>query len=281
MHFKINCKCNIYLAFCGNVSWSCQNWTAIGFYKESNASGNTAVNIANSGGSATDKFTRPVTLEVLKSDFLGFSSAVSVEIDGNSYEAARFSGEVQIESSSGFTTSNDGGSTTVSSAQDAFKDGFLSISSSSTGEIKTISPIVLDGDISSGHPDGLSASSSILSYGLNIPDTENGCDFPTTVDFSKSENLSKFAVAKKIADGIRSDSPSIELLGNSLSSIAADGTSFQINHDSLTYTLTMENGEVQVSGGEKDRLTAYFENPDKLTFNTTSLKYLYHLSENE
>ena len=237
----------------------------------SNASGNTAVNIANSGGSATDKFTRPVTLEVLKSDFLGFSSAVSVEIDGNSFQAARFSGELQIESSSGFTTSNNGGGTTVSSAQNAFKDGFLNISSSSTGEIKTISAVVLDGDISSGHPDGLSASSSILSYGLNIPDTENGCDFPATVDFSKTENLTKFEVSKKIADGLRSDSPSIELLGNSLSSIPADGTSFQINHDSLTYTLTMENGEVQVSGGEKDRITAYFEDPDKLTFNTTSL----------
>ena len=33
----------------------------------------------------------------------------------------------------------------------------------------------------------------------------------------------------------------------------------------LTYTLTMENGEVVVSGGEKDLVTAYFENPDPIT----------------
>ena len=39
---------------------------------------------------------------------MGFSSAVSVEIDGNSYEAARFSGEVQIESSSGFLAKSSG-----------------------------------------------------------------------------------------------------------------------------------------------------------------------------
>ena len=33
----------------------------------------------------------------------------------------------------------------------------------------------------------------------------------------------------------------------------------------------MENGEVIVSGGEKDLLTAYFENADPITVNTTSL----------
>ena len=33
----------------------------------------------------------------------------------------------------------------------------------------------------------------------------------------------------------------------------------------------MENGEVIVSGGEKDLLTAYFENADPITINTTSL----------
>ena len=33
----------------------------------------------------------------------------------------------------------------------------------------------------------------------------------------------------------------------------------------------MENGEVVVSGGEKDLITAYFENPDPITINTTAL----------
>ena len=33
----------------------------------------------------------------------------------------------------------------------------------------------------------------------------------------------------------------------------------------------MENGEVIVSGGEKDLLTAYFENADPISVNTTSL----------
>ena len=33
----------------------------------------------------------------------------------------------------------------------------------------------------------------------------------------------------------------------------------------------MENGEVVVSGGEKGLVTAYFENPDPITINTTGL----------
>ena len=33
----------------------------------------------------------------------------------------------------------------------------------------------------------------------------------------------------------------------------------------------MKNGEVDISGGESDLLTAYFENADPITINTTSL----------
>ena len=39
----------------------------------------------------------------------------------------------------------------------------------------------------------------------------------------------------------------------------------------LLIHITMENGEVVVSGGEKDLITAYFENPDPITINTTAL----------
>ena len=44
---------------------------------------------------------------------------------------------------SSVVSTNDGGSTTVTSATNALEDGFLSISSSSTGEINK--PVVLDG----------------------------------------------------------------------------------------------------------------------------------------
>ena len=63
-------------------------------------------------------------MEVIKNDFLGFSSPVSIDLDGNSFKAARFGGELLIESSSAISTSNDGGTTTVTGTQDAFKDGF-------------------------------------------------------------------------------------------------------------------------------------------------------------
>ena len=237
----------------------------------SNASGGTALTIGGAGGSTTDKFTPPFTMEVIKDDFLGFSSPISIDLDGNSYKAARFGGELLIESSSAISTSNDGGTTTVTGTQDAFKDGFLNISSSSTGEIKTIKPLVLDGDFSAGHPDGLSASSAVISYGLSIPATGSGTAFSGTLDIAELDNLTAAEVAKKLAEELRTPSPSIEILGKSLANVPEDGSSFRINHDGLTYTLTMENGEVIISGGEKDLLTAYFEDADPITVNTTAL----------
>ncbi len=237
----------------------------------SNASGGAALTIGGAGGSATDKFTPPFSLEVLKSDFTNFSTPVSIDIDGNSYKAAKLSGELQIESSSAITTSNDGGTTTVTGTQNSFRDGFYKITSSSTGEIKTIKPLVLDGDFSAGHPDGLTASSAVVSYGLSIPATGTGTAFSGTLDISELDSLSTSEVAKELAQELRSYSPSIEILGSSLANIPEDGSNFRINHDGLAYTLTMENGEVIVSGGEKDLLTAYFENADPITVNTTSL----------
>ena len=106
---------------------------------------------------------------------------------------------------------------------------------------------------------------------MSIPATSSGSSFSTTVDVSGFENLTTSEVSKKIAEGLRANSPSIEILGNSIANIHGDGSSFRINHDGLTYTLTMKNGEVEISGGETDLLTAYFEDADPITVNTTSL----------
>ena len=90
-----------------------------------NASLGTAITVGGAGGSTTDKFTKPFSIEVLNNDYLSFSTPVSIDIDGNSYAAARFSGELQIESSSAISTSNDGGTTTVTASQNSFKDGLM------------------------------------------------------------------------------------------------------------------------------------------------------------
>ena len=235
----------------------------------SNASSGTAITLGGSGGNASDKFIIPMNLEILSNDFS--STSRSVDLDGLSFKAARFSGEVKIESSSSVVSTNDGGSTTVTSETNAFEDGFYSISSSSTGEIKTLKPVVLDGDFSTGNSDGTSASSSILSYGLTLPASGTGSSFTTTVDMSEFDGLNTSEVSAKIVEGLRANSPSTEILGKSLASLPEEGTSFRINHDNLTYNLTMKSGEVIVTGGEQGKLTAYFENPDEITVNTTSL----------
>ena len=236
----------------------------------SNASGGTALTIGGSGnGNASDKFIIPMNLEILSNDYT--TTSQSVDMDGLSFKAARFSGEVKIESSSSVVSTNDGGSTTVTSATNALEDGFLSISSSSTGEIKTIKPVVLDGDFSTGNSDGSAASSSVLSYGLTLPATGSGSSFTTTVDMSDFDQLNTSEVSNKLAEGLRQNSPSVEVLGKSIKDLPSEGSSFRINHDNLTYTLTMKSGEVLVTGGEEGKLTAYFENPDPITVNTTTI----------
>ena len=215
-------------------------------------------------------FTSPSSLAInlLKDDYS--DSGSSVTLDSSSYKAARFSGELSLESSISFSTSNDSGSTTVSSAQDALEDGYYVVTSSSSGETKTIVPRVFDGDISASHPDGVNASSSVLSYGLTLPATATGSSFTTTIDASELSEISTNIISKKIAEGLRASSPSIEIEGNSIATIPEDGSSFQINHDGLTYTLTMSNGEILVSGGEADLISAYFNDRESLTIDTSS-----------
>ena len=81
-----------------------------------NASAGTAITVGGSGnGNASDKFIIPMNLEILSSDFS--STSQSVDMDGLSFKAARFSGEIKIESSSSVVSTNDGGTTTVTSQQ--------------------------------------------------------------------------------------------------------------------------------------------------------------------
>ena len=85
------------------------------------------------------------------------------------------------------------------------------------------------------------------------------------------DNLNTDEVSLKIVEGLRENSPSIEVLGKSIKTLPEEGFEFRINHDNLTYTLTMRSGEIEISGGEENKLTAYFENPDEITLDTTAI----------
>lgn len=222
-------------------------------------------------------FTSPtnLTLSLLKQDFSSISTLASM---GVTNKAARFGGELHLESSGSITSS---GPASISSTQNTFKDGFLSITSSTSGETKTIKPKTFEGDLSASHPDGIDASSSVLTYGLNLPQTGTGTSFTSSVDASKFEEISPSIISKKLAENLRANSPSIEITGNSVASIPADGSSFQIEHDGLSYTILMENAEVVVSGGEKDLLTAYFEDPKALTIDTSSFSNTSTITKTE
>ena len=207
------------------------------------------------------------TFTVLKQDYS--TTGQSITLNSGSNKFGRLSGELRLESSSSFTTTNDGGSTTKSSTQDALSDGYFNITASKTGESKTIKPKTFEGDLSSSHPEGLDASSSVLSYGITLAGTGTSSNFTSTVNASQFESVSPSIISKKLAENLRSNSPSVEIIGNSIDTIPSDGSSFKIDHDGLTYNISMENGEVVIDGGEEGLLTAFFEDPKSLTINTS------------
>ena len=232
------------------------------------------IEISNFSGTGTGG-----TFTILKEDYSSTGQSVSLSSGSNPF--ARLSGELRLESSSNFTTTNDGGSTTVSSSQNALSDGFFDVTSTSTGESKTVKPKVFEGDLSSSHPEGLDASSSVLTYGLTLPATGSGNSITASVDATKFEEVSSKIISQKLAEALRADSPSIEIHGNSIDKLPEDGSFFNIQHDGLTYTLTMTNDEIIVSGGEDGLLTAYFENPSALTIDTSSFNSTSTITKTE
>ena len=69
---------------------------------------------------------------------------------------------------------------------------------------------------------------------MSIPATGSGTAFSGTLDIAELDNLTSAEVAKKLAEELRTPSPSIEILGKSLANVPEDGSSFRINHDGLT-----------------------------------------------
>ena len=113
--------------------------------------------------------------------------------------------------------------------------------------------------------DGLKAIAPAGSYSLTLPAVGTGPSFTSTVSSEDFDDLTATAVAKKLVDNIREQAVQISLSGGAaLSSLPEEGSSVKIKFDGTLYTLTMVDGEVEISGGDESRITAYFDASKRL-----------------
>ena len=179
-------------------------------------------------------------------------------------DAGRFGGSLELEAAAAFSSEITGGAQNVASA-DPLNNGLVNQTVTSTGEKQTLSFNINEQiDFNAGDTQGLAASASAATYGLNVNliDTSlanAGTSFSASVSSSSLTEQTKSALTKSIANSLRSAAPISSIKGVAVSSIPEDGSSLTVSFNGQNYLLTMVNDEVVVTGGEKDRVSAFFE----------------------
>lgn len=121
----------------------------------------------------------------------------------------------------------------------------------------------IDGGVAS--VSGASAHAESASYTLNIEGMEHTV---TAADFGADADHAD--VARAMITKFRDTAPVATLTGSAVTDEPADGSSVALSFEGQTYTLSMVDGEVAVSGGEDGRIRAFFSNDDKLYISSTS-----------
>ncbi len=179
-------------------------------------------------------------------------------------DAGRFGGILNLEAASSFQSKlNDNAALTATA--DPLVDGLLNQVTTSTGEKQTLSFNVNEQiDFNAGDTDGLAASAAAATYGLDVNFVDPtlasaGTAFSASVTSGSLKEQTKSALTKAMANSLRSEAPISSIKGVKVNSIPEDGSSLTVSFNGQSYNLTMVKGEVVVTGGEQERVSAYFE----------------------
>ena len=179
-------------------------------------------------------------------------------------DAGRFGGTLNLEAASSFQSVVTGGATNTATA-DPLVDGLVKQTTTSTGEKQTLNFKINEQiDFNAGDTLGQAASAAAATYGIdvNFVDaslTSAGTAFSASVSSSSLQEQTKSALTKAMANSLRSTAPISSIKGVTVAAIPADGSSLTVSFNGQNYLLTMVKGEVVVTGGELDRVSAYFE----------------------
>ena len=179
-------------------------------------------------------------------------------------DAGRFGGILNLEAASSFQSVVTGGATNTATA-DPLVDGLVQQTTTSTGEKQTLNFKINEQiDFNAGDTNGLAASAAAATYGLDVSFVDStlasaGTAFSASVTSSSLQEQTKTGLTKAIANSLRSTAPISSIKGVKVTSIPEDGSSLTVSFNGQNYLLTMVKGEVVVTGGELDRVSAYFE----------------------
>ncbi len=216
-----------------------------------------AFKLATDNATGVDVTLTAAGLETANSHALSFHQIKLID-------AGRFGGSLDLEASASFTSVITGGATNTATAN-PLKEGLVNQTITSTGEKQILSFNINEQiDFNAADTQGLAASASAATYGLNVsfidPSlTSAGTAFSASVTSASLKEQTKSALTKSIANSLRSNAPISSIKGTNIAALPEDGTSLTIFFNGQSYLLTMVDGEVDVTGGEKDRVSAFFE----------------------
>ena len=198
---------------------------------------------------------------VLRADGSAAATALVVgsTVGGDRIDAARYSGIVTISSSDNFTFDADAG--LMNAAKDNLQNALVKITGNASDDSKRI-VFEVNGDIDGPDADlgGLKAVAASSAYSLSLPTSDAAISFSANIKGSDVKPLTVASLNKAMVAAVRSQAPIASFSGNSIpSALPTDGSTVAVQYAGDLYHLTMNNGEVVVSGGEAGRVTAYFD----------------------
>ena len=201
------------------------------------------------------------TATVLDQNYQATSASISLG-SNSSVNSAVFTGTLKFKSSSDFEiTSTDGSSiNTGDASQKGLEGGMFNITRSITGESINIKPISYgSADMNISASDGTYASKATGTYAINLPTVNSASStFSASISTGILPENNNIEISKSILNDLREDSPDIRLVGSVLNTLPTDGTKLSMKFEGQTYVLETKSDKVSITGGEEDRIKAFF-----------------------
>ena len=196
-----------------------------------------------------------LTIDALDQDFKSVSSGAPVALT----KATKVLGTLEIMSPRAFTMSSSSGNTSKIAQNEAHLSGGLQRSFTKGG-----TEALYNWDISAeqlqpqASPDGLRVSASDTTFSMTAAFNGTGTDDDLSVSISSASlsNYGSYDISKKMVEAARERGTIPSLIGDTITSLPVDGTSLSLLVGGSNYVVKVENGALEVSGPEEQRVFA-------------------------
>ena len=199
---------------------------------------------------------------------------------GSGNAAARFMGNVALQSAASFSVVGLAGSTSGASAN-AFLNGLISRDVDMTGSTQVLNFDVVEGiDSNESDPMGVAASAAAANYSLTLGGTTG---LTAAVSSSELKSVSPSGLAAALANELRAQAPTASINGQAVATLPAQGASISLSLGGQVYkisvvqkydtyrtdgTIANQDVELLVSGPEAGRISASFDKYNVLHITT-------------